>query len=374
MRNKIGTIILFFIMIILIGIIGFMIWALFTNNTENILETFQISNAIVSIDEDVEDQSSKKNSTALNTVSDTINSDTNTSNNNSEAIDSRFYYNQLSDTEKIIYDGLADSKEQMKSGTYTIEFEDQFSDILEQENGSEVLGDAYQSAIDAYIHDNADLFYLDVSKLYLNIETTKKVFSTTYNVFIGPKDGETYFNENFSSQSQVESAESQIEAIRDSILSELTNDDYENIKIIHDYLVENIEYNQNYESAGANSYSIYGALIQKEAVCEGYAKSFKYLVNAAGIECELVQGTATNSEGVTEKHQWNSVYLDGNWYYVDVTWDDPIVIGNVGSFSSYNYKYFLKGSQTFDEDHFVETQFVEDGKEFYYPEISTTDY
>ena len=375
MRNKIATFILFIIMIFLIGIIGFVVWALYNDySSEDIIERLQISNTVVSVDEDFETQDEKKDVSALNVVTQNTNSNTTTilDNSSNETTNSRFFYKQLDETEKIIYDALQGSKEQMKTGTYTIEFGNQFSDILEQENGSEILGDHYQSAIDAYIHDNSDLFYIDVSKMYLNIETTKRIFSTSYNVYIGPRDGQTYYSENFSNKSDVDTALSKIDAVKNNVLSNLTGDDYENIKMIHDYLIENTEYDQNYEST--DPYSLYSALIENKAVCEGYVKAFKYLTNAAGIECELVQGTATNSEGVTENHAWNCVYLDGKWYYIDVTWDDPIIIGNAIGLSDYNYRYFLKGSQTFNEDHVVETQFVDGGKDFQYPNISTADY
>ena len=48
------------------------------------------------------------------------------------------------------------------------------SDILSEEGGADKLGDDYQAAIEAFTHDNVDIFYLDVNKMYLNIETTTK--------------------------------------------------------------------------------------------------------------------------------------------------------------------------------------------------------
>ena len=96
------------------------------------------------------------------------------------------------------------------------------------------------------------------------------------------------------------------------------------ILFIHDYLINNIDYDSSYQAVG--TYSIYGALIEKKCVCEGYAKAFKYLLNSVGYECELLQGTATNSSGQTENHAWNAVKLNGIWYEIDTTWDDPIII------------------------------------------------
>ena len=83
----------------------------------------------------------------------------------------KYFYNQLEEESKTIYKALESNKENMKSGTYRIELGENFSDILEKENGQEELGNYYQSAIEAYIYDNPNIFYLSPSKMYLNIET-----------------------------------------------------------------------------------------------------------------------------------------------------------------------------------------------------------
>ena len=141
---------------------------------------------------------------------------------------------------------------------------------------------------------------------------------------------------------------------------------------IHDFIVENVDYDSTYQATG--TYGIYGALIGKKCVCEGYAKTLKYLANAAGIKCEIMQGTATNSSGQTESHAWNCVKINGIWYEIDATWDDPIIVGTGYKANTYKYKYFLKGKNTFEKDHILSYQFSENGKSFEYPIISTRDY
>ena len=377
MKSKIATFILFIIMILLLGIIGGVVWLVYSGaDIETIIETFQegdISTIVEQVTDSLNGNDTSENATNTNSNTSSTNKVTSsgTSTNTSDLSDN-FYYSQLSDTQKIIYEALNENKENMKTGTYKIEFGDQFTDILEQEDGATTLGDDYQAAIDAYTHDNPDLFYIDVSKMYLSIETTTRVLSKTYNVYIAPKDNETYYDDAFSSQAEVVTAIAEVEYIKDEILKNISDDDYYNIKLIHNYLIDNVEYDSNYESV--NPYSIYGTLVQGQAVCEGYSRTFKYLLNAAGIECELVQGSATNSEGTTQSHAWNIVYLEGKWYYVDTTWDDPVVIGNGILTDKYRYQYFLKGSKTFEKDHIEETQFVENGKEFYYPTASEDDY
>ena len=90
----------------------------------------------------------------------------------------------MSKDEKIIYEKLYENKEKLKIGTYKIEFGNTFYNILSQENGSDKLQEEYQTAIEAFTYDNPDVFYIDVTKMYINIETIQKVFSTKYNVYI----------------------------------------------------------------------------------------------------------------------------------------------------------------------------------------------
>ena len=114
-------------------------------------------------------------------------------------------------------------------------------------------------------------------------------------------------------------------------------------------------------------------MINNKCVCEGYAKSLKYLLDAMGIDNTLVIGKGTNSEGRSENHAWNYVKLDGNYYAIDSTWDDPIVIGGVAT-NSMRYKYFLKGKEDISKDHFPSGKFTEDGMEFTYPALSYSSY
>ena len=284
----------------------------------------------------------------------------------------KYFYEQLDSTQKIIYNGLQDSKEKMYSGTYTIQYGDKFSDILKAENGSQKLGDDYQAAIEAFTHDNADLFFLDVSKLYLNIETKKKAFNTTYNVYIQPLEKKNYLAKGFTSEADVSEALQKIEAEANKIKSKCTGNKAKDIKIIHDYIIENVDYDEKNEAIG--TYSIYGALVEKKCVCEGYARALKYLLEKVEIENVLMQGIATNSEGIQEKHAWNAVDVNGKWYLVDATWDDPIIIGKGYVKSNVHYKYYLKGTKSFNKDHQLEYRFTDNGKEFKYPTISEVDY
>lgn len=288
-------------------------------------------------------------------------------------LNENYFYNQLSDNQKVIYSGLQKNKDNLMYGNYRIEFGNAFEDVLNQENGGKILGDDYQATIEAFTHDNPDLFFLDVNKMYINIETTKRITGVTYNVYISADENSNYYSDGFSSYEQVVLAKKQIEEKRDEFVNNLTGTTYQKVKSIHDFLIDDIEYDSDYKSVGR--YTLYGALIEKKCVCEGYAKAFKYLANAAGINCEIIQGEATNSYGSTESHAWNCVEVANAWYQLDATWDDPVVIGGKGIiFNKTKYKYFLKGTATFERDHKISRQFTEGGKIFNYPELTRSDY
>ncbi|MBR3249485.1 MAG: hypothetical protein IKF83_02160 [Clostridia bacterium] len=284
-----------------------------------------------------------------------------------------YFYNQLEEYSKKIYDGLSSNIDNMKSGTNTIEFGSAFSGVLSKEDGQTELGNYYQSAIEAFTYDNPQVFFLDPKKMYLNIQTTTKGKNKTYNVFITNGDNENYLAEGFNSAEQINSIQENIEQEKNNILSNVSGNTENKIKQIHDYLVDNLSYEQTISKP--NIHNLYGAIINKECVCEGYAKAFKYLLDGVGIDNVIVIGTGTNSKGEAENHAWNYVAIDGNWYAVDVTWDDPIIQGwGISIPSMYKYKYFLKGLDTMNKDHIPNGQFTEKGKVFTYPNVSNTDY
>ena len=284
----------------------------------------------------------------------------------------KYFYNQLDEKSRIIYRAFESNKEQMKTGTYQIELGTSFSDVLSQSNGQEKLGEYYQSAIEAYTYDNAEVFYLSPRKMYLNIETTTKGGDSTYNVYINSGGEANYLTEEFNSKQAIDQAISQIEQVKNQILQNKTGNTYEDVKMIHDYLVDTINYDSSLSKQ--NIYNIYGALVNRECVCEGYARAFKYLLDELDIPCVMIIGTATNSQGETENHAWNYVQLNGAWYAVDTTWDDPVVVGGGTASEESKYKYFLVGREVMDQDHSPSGQFTDDGKIFSYPNLSNTNY
>lgn len=121
---------------------------------------------------------------------------------------------------------------------------------------------------------------------------------------------------------------------------------YELELLIHDYLLAICEYDKSVEvddsgfpQTNTNAFDVYGALVDKKAVCEGYARAFGMLCNSVGIECINVIG---NSQG--ELHMWNAVKIDGDYYFVDTTWNDSADDAN-------KYDYFNINETQLKHDH-----------------------
>ena len=298
--------------------------------------------------------------------------DTNTNVDYSNVNVNKYFYNQLEEYSKTIYKAFETNKEEMKSGTKQIELGDSFSSLLSQANGQELLGKYYQSAIEAYTYDNPEVFYLSPNKMFLNIETTTRGNAVSYRVYINSGNEANYLTDEFTSKEQVESAIAQIEQVKNQILQNATGDTYQDIKMVHDYLVDSISYDSSLSKPYI--YNIYGALVEKLCVCEGYARSMKYLLDSLDIPCTIVIGKGTNSEGKTENHAWNYVEIEGKWYAIDATWDDAVIIGNGTLSQSSKYRYFLKGSNEMAKDHTPSNTFTDGGKEFTYPSLSLENY
>ncbi|REB08542.1 DUF5050 domain-containing protein [Sporosarcina sp. BI001-red] len=120
--------------------------------------------------------------------------------------------------------------------------------------------------------------------------------------------------------------------------------EYEKVKAIHDYVVRHTAYDyDNYlqNTIPLESYTIYGLLVDKTAVCQGYALTMSYLLNRLGIETIYVIGSKEMN------HAWNKVKVDGEWYNLDATWDDPVpdVAGKV------RYTYFLLSDVEMGKSH-----------------------
>lgn len=133
------------------------------------------------------------------------------------------------------------------------------------------------------------------------------------------------------------------------VSAQIMNDtmtDQEKVKAAHDWMCINTAYDHDNFLNGTipnESYHIEGVMNNGRAVCNGYAETFIAFMAVQGIECTEITG-----EGNGGYHGWNKVKVDGEYYYIDVTWDDPVPDrpGTV-----YWYNYYLTKDPTFGGTH-----------------------
>ena len=106
---------------------------------------------------------------------------------------------------------------------------------------------------------------------------------------------------------------------------------------VHDWLVRHVAYDQDDSRA---SHTAYGLFANATAVCEGYSQAFMLAMERLGVPCVIVR-----SEDM--EHQWNMVRIDGTWYHVDVTWDDPTP--DQGTHGEVSQKHFLRSDDSMRE-------------------------
>ncbi len=225
----------------------------------------------------------------------------------------RSYYMDFNDNDKAVYTALLNGISQHKE---------------EIDLPFDINGQTYERLYCILEKQECDKFYIDSS--FYNAEKINRA-TIVY------RDSEKDFD---SMKNEVEKSEKQaLEGITDDM------DDYSKALLIHDYIVNNCDY-VNTED-GVFGSTVYGCLVEKEANCEGYAKTFGMLADKCGLENILVTGVTDSGEN----HAWNQVKIDGEWYNVDVTWDDVEQRG-------IRWLYFLCDDAIFGKSHIQEKRFI----------------
>lgn len=366
------NLILLFVIIVILAIMYYLIMG----NKNQIAQTYDENINVIQSTLQVEKINVERENTIQNVdeaiiprIDETL---SNTGKTLTNAKNNRYYYNQLESTAKEIYNAIESNLDNMKSGNYTIQLPDSVANILKESNGQDVLNRSFQSAWDALSLDRVDTFFIDVSKVNLMIERTTYASRTSYKLEIRPGDNSLYLYNGLNNKEMVDNLIAQVDSVKNNIIKGVSGDTYNKILQVHDWIIDSLEYNTN--ATDENSFNIYGALVERTAVCEGYAEAFKYILDELGIPCIIVSGVATNTDGVTENHAWNYVQLNGKWYAIDCTWDDPIVRGGGYLSKAEKHKYFLKGSNTMNKNHKLSGKVTKVGQEFAYPMLEANDY
>ena len=235
-----------------------------------------------------------------------------------------YYYTKISKEERLLYDAMLSLAQNFGADPASE------SRLLDTNPSSDEFAESYTRAYNALVRDHPELFWIAQSKAQYECKYyLLPSFGGKFKVILSLSDtsGQEPVNEDGTTIYQEE--EARMEAAADSLLDQVdfTQSDAGIALQLHDLLINSAWYNRD---AGEYDYAhtAYGALVEDStgnpggALCDGYALAYEYLLQKAGITCIVVSGYAGASEGETEKHAWNLVRLDDDWYEVDATWDD----------------------------------------------------
>ena len=182
------------------------------------------------------------------------------------------------------------------------------------------------------LNDNPELFYVSSEVSYTYYTNTGKLYTIDF-----------YYDG--LSKEQRQEMKDKLEQVASLVTDDMT--DVEKALVLHDYLVQNCAYAYREYLDGTlwkteNVYSAYGALVEERSVCQGYALAYELMLSVVGIESDLCSSYNMN-------HAWNFVKIDGEWYHVDTTWDDPV--WNTEGYSSHEY-FLLSDAEMAERKHY----------------------
>ena len=226
----------------------------------------------------------------------------------------KYHYQQLNKKQKKLYQELFHM-------FVNIETEGKISD----KNMKDV--DLVHNAI---LNDHPELFYIETEIVYsdyrVEVEYTFK-------------------------KSKIKKYKKEIEHEKDIILQDLPKgDQYEKMLYLYNYVVSHLQYNEN----AKYNQTLISSIINKETVCTGYAKMIQYLYQEIGIETTQITGTCVDENNLVQRHAWNMVKYQDDYYYIDATWADREADLMI------LYEYFIFSSQDMlkiytPEDHYENT-------------------
>lgn len=194
---------------------------------------------------------------------------------------------QLSEGRQLVYLQLLDGIQQ-RHESFAV-FEAQVDDI--------------DPAYKAVMRDHPELFWLDGSCAYV-YSKMGDVVTVTPGLSV--------------SLEEVPAIEERLQEVADTFLATLPSDasEYDVMRAAYEYIISTTDY----VVGSDQSQNIQSVLLNHESVCAGYARTYQYLLQRAGVFCAFVEGSIS---GAGEDHAWNLVRADDVYAYVDTTWGDP---------------------------------------------------
>ena len=253
-------------------------------------------------------------------------------------------YDVLNDAQKSLYRKIKAAAHAFYTGTAAAKGVSYGSDeeklpcfAIVSNTDSSLSNEDTVKVISMFRNDNPMYFFVGNTYLYsmdYDFETEENYVGAVYIACVEEYTSGT------ARQAERRALETQITAAREQVEAQDTA--WAKARAANDWLCNSLTY--AYDASGnpddsMASHSIVGAFDERycAAVCEGYAKAFQLLMNAAGVANAYIIGLG-NGGG----HAWNMAQMDdGYYYYFDVTWND----------STSSDKYFAAGETSFSKNH-----------------------
>ena len=318
-----------------------------------------------------------------------------------------YFYEQLNSNAKAIYKAMLELFKKYTTGEFkngeSIEITDKVtpSSVALFVNGNNELLNDYGAARDAFQYDYPDCFFIDWDEL--SIRVTQDSLGTLH-AFLGAGKSDTYLLENMNEQrpdsanggygtgiiGAIAQYEAKITEIVEGIKNKVSNESDKKEKLMkmvgeaHDYVTLHMQYRHEWETLPpkteqpkfkSTARTAYDGIIYGEGVCEAYTRTFKAICDRLGIPCICVYGIYSPKPTINEPHIWNYVQIEGKWYGVDVTHDDPTVLENMFlAASNENRDFFLVGESQLAAHHFPQGIMSSANYEFVYPTLEQDSY
>lgn len=210
-------------------------------------------------------------------------------------VTSKYAYNTLTQREQNLYDKILAAMLNLES---TVDCE---SDGYTDAEWNKIFSDVY--------YQEAEIFWVNPF-----LETGVIQYKTT-------------------DKSEITSMQANIDNMTQQIVNNAASlsNNVDRVKYLHDCIIKM----NNFEKSGGTNYSptIYGGLVLGNIQCEGYAKTFAYLAKKIGLDAIVVTGNVESGAS----HAWNKVCVDGSWYNIDLTHDDPVLQNPNDEYVRYTY-------------------------------------
>lgn len=284
-----------------------------------------------------------------------------------------YFGETLSGSSKIFYNILEEinASGDFKSGNCNkIVTDTSLTNLIEPyKNGNKKLIYDFNSAVKNFELDHPEIFYVNFSKLSLNIGET----SSGYVLSIGSGRNANFYYDNASNlqnKTDIETAINEFNENLDLILSNTNGKNaQETVKIVNQNIVNGVTHsfgNNNDGTPTNNSYYVqtaYGAAVNKVATYEGYAKLFKCAMDKKNIPCVIIDGYLANENNKLQSHTWNYVKIDENWYAVDTALNDVD--------ANHKEQFLLCGSEEMFT-HFANSKILNTTSILFYPQLYGT--